>query len=519
MAVDTVVVVPAGLRGALQPWVDYRRSQGHTVHLMNHRGSSEDIRAGIRRIAEQDAVRFVLLVGDVSNDNQIGTPTHLAAAKINVQWGSENEIATDNWFADLDDDQIPDLAVGRLPADSPAELANMVRKILDYEAASEQGDWRRRLNFIAGVGGFGPVVDSVLESATKKFLTEGIPPAYSISMTYASWRSPFCPDPRTFHDSVVERFNEGCLFWVYIGHGQRTFLDQIRVPDGVYPIMDSEDVPKLQPGRRRPIAVFLSCYAGAFDESRDCLAEQMLSSAEGPVAVIAGSRVTMPYAMAVMGNELMREYFQSRRGTLGELFMHAKRQMAVEVGKDSEQFNRQFLDAIAKVISPAPEQLREERLEHILLFNLLGDPLLRLHHGKYVEVAVPKDVHAGQPIHVTWTSPVAGRCRVDLVCRRDRTREAAPLRRQFPITDAGLRGYNATYHRSNDRCWVSKLVSIPAGLAETTLLVPAESRGPCHVRVFIEGDQRVALGSADIFVRRPVRPSEAPLPVRASSQN
>ena len=45
-------------------------------------------------------------------------------------------------------------------------------------------------------------------------------------MTYASLASPYCPDPRKFHDTTIGRFNEGCLFWVYIGHGHPTGLDR-----------------------------------------------------------------------------------------------------------------------------------------------------------------------------------------------------------------------------------------------------------------------------------------------------
>ena len=76
--------------------------------------------------------------------------------------------------ADIDGDQIPDLAVGRLTADSREELAAMIKKIIAYEASTDFGPWRRRVNFIAGVGGFGPVTDGILDMATKKFIGGGI---------------------------------------------------------------------------------------------------------------------------------------------------------------------------------------------------------------------------------------------------------------------------------------------------------------------------------------------------------
>ena len=144
-------------------------------------------------------------------------PTYKAKAKINLRWGSEPEIATDNWYADLDDDAVPDLAVGRLTADTKEELSLIVDKILAYERTDDAGPWRRRINLVAAAGRFGPLVDTAVETVTKKFLTNGIPPGYATTVTYGSWPSAYCPDPRNFHRISLGRLNEGCLFWVYVG--------------------------------------------------------------------------------------------------------------------------------------------------------------------------------------------------------------------------------------------------------------------------------------------------------------
>ena len=49
-------------------------------------------------------------------------------------------------------------------------------KILAYERSQEFGPWRQRVNLIAGVGGFSPILDTVIETATSKLLTSCIPP-------------------------------------------------------------------------------------------------------------------------------------------------------------------------------------------------------------------------------------------------------------------------------------------------------------------------------------------------------
>lgn len=522
---DTVVVGSEAQLAALQPWIAHRRAQGHQLAFVTRRESPEQIRAAIRQIASRGKLRNILLVGDAhpnpSADHSV--PTYHAESTVTVRWGSEPQLATDNWYADLDDDQLPDVAIGRLTADLPHEVAVMADKILDYERAARRGASQRRLNFVAGVGGFGALADSILENTTRKFLTDGIPAEYQVSMTYGSWRSPFCPDPREFHDTTLDRFNEGCLFWVYIGHGHRTFLDRVRVPGGAFPIFDTDDVDELLPQTMPPIAVFLACYTGAFDGPRDCLAEEMLKAKAGPVAVLAGSRVTMPYAMAVMGNELLGEYFQNRPATLGELVLQAKRRMAASMEAEEGEggFNRRLLDALAATISPSKDLLDDERREHVLLFNLLGDPMLRLRHGESIRLETSREITAGDTLQVVCESSIVGSGKMELVCRRDRWKQTPPRRSRFEATDMALDAYSDSYAAANDRRWLTSSVDLNAGSTTIHLAVPRDAHGPCHVRVFLESDEQHALGSSSVFVRRPVSPKEATSPgqARASSRN
>ena len=163
-------------------------------------------------------IQNVLIVGD-SGDAWLNpkslVPTDYVLAKVNVKYGSDPVIATDSPYADLDNDGVPELAIGRLPVDSPEELKAITRRIIQYESTTS-GKWQRRINLIAGMGGFGALVDKVIENTTKQILTDLVPPSFPTTMTYGSWTSPYCPDPSRFSDVAIERFNEGCMFWVYM---------------------------------------------------------------------------------------------------------------------------------------------------------------------------------------------------------------------------------------------------------------------------------------------------------------
>lgn len=508
---DVIVVCPISFLDSLRPWVEHRESQGHQFAFVSNEQTPEQIRANIRKLASSGHVRTIVLVGDVnpiasldSTRDAISTPTFHPRARVNVLWGSEPTIASDTPYADLDDDMLPDVAIGRLSADSSQQLAVIVRKIIDYETKRSPGVWRRRVNFVAGVGGFGAVADNVIETATKKVLTDGIPAGYETSMTYGSWRSPFCPDPRYFHEATVDRLNEGSLFWVYIGHGQRRYLDQVRTPSGLHHIFDTDDVKKLRCNVGSPIAVFLACYTGAFDEVRDCLGEELLRAGEGPVAALCGSRITMPYAMSVMGHELMDQYFVHRRESLGELVLHAKRQMVRELSEQEHAVDttRHLLDSIAAVISPAPESLADERREHVLMFNLLGDPLLRLQHPHQIAVTTLDEAEGGSQLRIAGMTEIDGRCTVELVCRRDRLKTRFVARQQFDARDESLAEYTSIYANANDRQWAATSFDCRVGEFEATIDVPHDAHGPGSIRVYVDGKLGFAIGSTKLNVKR-----------------
>ena len=515
---DTLVVCPPEFRSALAPWLEYRSAQGHRISVVEPASTAEAVRGQIRSVARSHKLRYVVLIGDAPGGQQNyasrrTVPVSYRPATVTVRWGSEPLIATDNWYADLDDDDLPDVAIGRITADSPEELSLITGKTIAYEQTADFSQWRRRVNFVAGIGGFGALADTAIELAAKKLITDGIPASYATSMTYASWRSAYCPSPPNFRQATVDRLREGCLFWVYLGHGQHRELDWVRAPGCAYPVLGERDIPQIRCTSGTPIACFLSCYAGSFDGAEDCLAEQMLRTSGAPVAVVCGSRVTMPYAMAVLGTELLDECFARRSPTLGDALRSAKRSM-VRPGKKTE--NRASLDALAGVLSPSPDQLESELKEHLQLFNLVGDPCLRLHHPQDIDLTFEGTAQAGGKIQVRGSSPIAGNCTLELITRRDRLTFTPPARPQYADGTAALEKIDADYRRANDPRYVVVEQRIKKGPFSAELVVPADAYGPGHVRMYVEGKADFAVGSADLTFQRVVKAGPAALNQRAS---
>ena len=161
-----------------------------------------------------------------------------------------------------------------------------------------------------------------------------------------------------------------------MGHGLPTELDRVRTPTGSEPILSVDDVPKLRCPAHSPLAVFVACYTGAFDAPTDSLAEELLLAEQGPIAVVAATRVTMPYGNTVLGYELLRACFKDRPSELGNIVRLAQRR---SLDQSADDPLRASLDGLAHGLSPPPIDLAAERREHVLMYHLFGDPLTLLH--------------------------------------------------------------------------------------------------------------------------------------------
>jgi hypothetical protein len=513
---DVVVVCPPAYREAAQPWIDRRTKQGHVIECLSNSGTAEDIQRQIRDLAKNGKLRFVLLIGDarlpdlktpdfdgpstnkpsaeIKEINQAElTPTFRLSTKINRYWGGDPEMASDNPYGDLDDDGIPDLAVGRLTAHSSEELTAIFKKIFAYEDSHDFSAWRNRINFVAGEGGYGALTDGAIETFARKIITKGIPAAYQLSMTSAVWKSPYCPFPTGFHDCCLDRMNEGCLFWVFMGHGAPTTLQWAQFPNGSTPILRRDDCKDLHCGSP-PIALLFCCYAGAFANDKDCLAESLLGAPGGPVAIFSGSNVTMPYGMGSMAWEAINGYFVNHRATLGELVLNAKRDTMS--GYDSPLWA--LASAVVSSAAPASVNPKAERLEHLQLFNLFGDPTMPLRYPQEATIDLPKTATPGTTIEVSGTCRVSGKATVELVVPLDQIKN--PTREKYQFNNRGKEQFDATYKAANNSRLTSASCEARDGHFYAQLELPENLPERCVVRVSVEGAEDYALAAVPLKI-------------------
>jgi hypothetical protein len=201
----------------------------------------------------------------------------------------------------------------------------------------------------------------------------------------------------------------------------------------------------------------------------------------------------MPYAMTVMASELLDQFFTGERETIGEVILAAKRRMSQPAASGGQ---RAAIEAAASALIPTGATLETERLEHLDLFNLLGDPLLRLPRLETVTLEVNGLTEPGKTLTVTGRSIVDGTATVELVPRRGRLAFAAPKRRAFDPSE--LPQFDRIYAQANSQKFATTDVKTEDGGFVAQLATPSNVTGACEIRVFVEGRQACAAGATEV---------------------
>jgi len=504
---QVVVVCPPEFTNSLSPWVRLRKAQGFEVVVVRPVADAGETKKLVRQafsnlkrsnssipdhspvgdsIAKRSAEssRFLFLLGDTPPIGAVcdltrQVPTFYQPADVTAKWGSTPTLPSDFPYSDLDNDGNPDVATGRLPVDSGSQFDAWFARLIARESSSDFPDWRAEVQLVGGVGGFGYLADRTIESVARTIVTGVLPGEVRTHVLYASPGHRFYPANQSFTDAVLEQFSQGCRFWVYAGHGQVTELDRVPASRDGVPVLDRRSTTELscRPSQS-PIALLLACYTGALDAREDSIAEHLLMTQGGPIAVIAGSRITMPYGNATLAVSMIRAIYEDRPERLGRAWLATQRTLLEDGIPESPL--RVMIDGLAGLLSPAGSTLAEEREEHVWLYGLLGDPTQVMRHAEEINVDAPPGIELQTPVPLTVTSPLSG----EISIRVDR-----PLGAEFPGDP-------------NETLVLSEKRQVVAGeVISMELNLESEVQGPLIIRAVMRENGRFALGAARTIVR------------------
>src|SRR5439155_12247343 len=219
---DELIIAPAPFVDALQPLVKYRSERGLSVSLVDVDKVYDAFGDGVaqpqairdfitytRTHWQAPVPRYVLLVGKASYDyhDYLNAPNKNLLPTYLVPTPHLGEAASDNWFvAQSEVDAHPALAIGRIPAKTPAQLSAAVDKLIAYERAPRGQDWQRLATFVAD-----DKEATFNESADR--LSAQLPAGIRAQKVYLSDAG---GDVNTARPRIIQQWNTGVSLLTYI---------------------------------------------------------------------------------------------------------------------------------------------------------------------------------------------------------------------------------------------------------------------------------------------------------------
>lgn len=338
---DLLIITTDALAPGLDELVAARQQQGLTVALIpvaeiyDEFGYSsptpESIRAFVQHAHaawQEPKPRYLLLVGDAASDyrNYLGRAPQNIIPPFMVPVEYSGETVSDSRLVDVNGDKKPDMAIGRWPVDSLAEVQSLVARTLAYEL----GQAPAQVLFTAD-GTEAQFAQIAHRLAEGNGLT---------NMTLLTGATA---------DEVITQWNQGAWLTAYIGHGSIRRW-------GKENVLSLEAISGLQ-ASASSIVVQLTCLSGLFahpDETS--ITEIMMRHPQGPVLHVAATSLTLSTSQEIFANHLLRHLQDPAYIRIGDAFQDAKQALDVNnrgLLEISDTFAL-FGDPSALVVRPTP---------------------------------------------------------------------------------------------------------------------------------------------------------------------
>jgi len=254
----------------------------------------------------QTTPQYVLLVGDSSWDprnhldqgNNDFVPTKLIDTSL-------METMSDDWVADFNGDGLAQMAVGRLPGRTSAEVGLMLSKINAYEVAQQAGGPPRGALLVSDRGFEGQ------NSQTKTQLSPSVP-VQTIDRAHVNADD-------VMSSQIINAINAGPMLVNYYGHGS------VDVWTGAG-VLNDTNAATLNNNSGLSVFVIMTCLNGyAGDAYIDSLGEVLMKAQNGGAAAVwASSGFTNPQPQFAMSTAFYQQAFGVQSPRIGNVIRAAK---------------------------------------------------------------------------------------------------------------------------------------------------------------------------------------------------
>jgi len=291
---------------------------------------------------------YVLLVGDGTHDpknyRDTSSATYIPPFLEDVDpWAGET--AADNRYVTLDGgDALPDMLIGRLPANNIAELETMVSKIVEYAEKPSPEPWQHQAVFVAdnrdfGGGNFPLMSDTLINKL----------PANSLAAQRLYFSSNYTPV--AFQNLVNQVWDDGNGLIMFTGHSSiHQWAHEI--------LFHLDDVPGLENKARLPVVLEMTCFTGSFQiHDLTTLDEELLRKpGGGAVAVWGATGLGIATGHHWLAEGFMETIYQDGTSEIGKAILAGKLNLA-SIGS-----NPDLIDTFTLLGDPATKLERSFQL-------------------------------------------------------------------------------------------------------------------------------------------------------------
>jgi Peptidase family C25 len=216
--------------------------------------------------------------------------------------------ASDDWFADFDNDDLTKIAIGRLPVATVEEAKTVVQKIAGYEGQSPSGTWTGNALFVADKN------DTENFTQDSNTVQAMLPASMQASQVFVGTVG--VADAKT---DIVSAINSGQGLVNYLGHGSE---EQWEGSD----IFDETTVSSLTNGSELPVFLIMDCLNGFFQDvtAQPLGVVLLLAPNGGAAAVLASSGLNQAPPQTLLDERVIQHALGAKAMTLGAAIVKAK---------------------------------------------------------------------------------------------------------------------------------------------------------------------------------------------------
>lgn len=309
---DFVIIASKSLQAPAERLATFRSGQGLLTKVVLVEDLYDEFNFGVqspealKRFFQAAALwqtkpQFALLFGDSTYDSRGYLATvnrNLVPTKLIDTFTMET--ASDAWLADLNNDGVEDIGLGRIPVITQTDADRVVDKLIRYDQA---GSTNTKSNLFVSDTGFETGINNLRAQLPNSVSATTI---HRASLTDANMRS-----------QLLQRLNDSATVVTYSGHGTPTFWTNGSV-------LRADDAPVLA-NQKLPFYLLMTCLNGyTHGENGDSLAEALLKSNNGAVAVWTSTAVTFYEGQVPVSENVTNQLFRQNPSRLGTILRAGK---------------------------------------------------------------------------------------------------------------------------------------------------------------------------------------------------